>query len=112
VKKSNSKRLILVNVTQKYLIRRFKVCKSEHHRTIQIDHQPDVTTFQFNYPGVYLQLNPPIIRNSTTAVAATVLLSYRGDNRAVFVVGPAQPRPTALLPPRYEGKTRGCYCSR
>jgi hypothetical protein len=26
---------------------KFKVCKSAHHRTIQIDHQPDATIFQF-----------------------------------------------------------------
>jgi len=26
---------------------KFKVCKSLHHRTIQINHQPDATTFQF-----------------------------------------------------------------
>jgi hypothetical protein len=25
----------------------FKVCKSVHHRTIQINHQPDATVFQF-----------------------------------------------------------------
>ena len=25
----------------------FKVCNSEHHRTIQINHQPDATVFQF-----------------------------------------------------------------
>ena len=25
----------------------FKVCKSVHHRTIQINHQPDATIFQF-----------------------------------------------------------------
>ena len=25
----------------------FKVCKSVHHHTIQIDHQPDATIFQF-----------------------------------------------------------------
>jgi len=24
-----------------------KICKSVHHRTIQIDHQPDATIFQF-----------------------------------------------------------------
>ena len=29
----------------------------------------------------------------------------------LFVVGPARPRPTALLSPRSNGKTRGCYCS-
>ena len=41
-----------------------------------------------------------------------VLPSYRGDSRAVFVVGPAGPTMnTARLSPRYEGKTRGCHCS-
>jgi len=34
----------------------------------------------------------PIIRSSITAVAASGLSSYRGDSRAVFVVGPARPR--------------------
>jgi hypothetical protein len=27
--------------------RKFKVCKSMHHHTIQINHQPDATIFQF-----------------------------------------------------------------
>jgi hypothetical protein len=36
---------------------RFKVCKSVHHRTIRINHQPDATIFQFFYPDVYCQLN-------------------------------------------------------
>jgi hypothetical protein len=26
---------------------KFKVCKSVHHRTIKINHQPDATIFQF-----------------------------------------------------------------
>ena len=39
-----------------------------------------------------------------------VLPSYRGDSRAVFVVGPTTN--TAQLSPRYEDKTRGCHCSR
>jgi hypothetical protein len=26
---------------------KFKVCKSVHHRTIQINHQPEATIFQF-----------------------------------------------------------------
>ena len=26
---------------------KFKVCKSVHHRTIEINHQPDATVFQF-----------------------------------------------------------------
>ena len=29
----------------------------------------------------------------------------------LVVVGPDRPRPTALLPLRSHGKTRGCYCS-
>jgi ABC-type uncharacterized transport system permease subunit len=29
---------------------KFKVCKSVHHRTVQINHQPDVTVFQFIIP--------------------------------------------------------------
>jgi hypothetical protein len=36
---------------------KFKVCKSLHHHMIQIDHQPDATTFPVYYPEVYLQLN-------------------------------------------------------
>ena len=30
-----------------YLNVKFKICKSLHHRTIQINHQPDATIFQF-----------------------------------------------------------------
>jgi len=33
-----------------YMISKFKICKSVHHRTIQINHQPDVTVFQFIIP--------------------------------------------------------------
>jgi len=41
-----------------------------------------------------------------------VLPSYRGDSRAVFMVGPAGPTTnTVRLSPRYESKTRGCRCS-
>jgi len=35
----------------------FKVCKSVHHRTIQINYQPVATIFRFSFPDVYLQLN-------------------------------------------------------
>jgi len=42
----------LLNVSLNAEVRRntaakFKVCKSLHHRTIQINHQPDATIFQF-----------------------------------------------------------------
>jgi hypothetical protein len=50
----------------------------------------------------------PIIRGSTTAVAASGFPLERGSSSAL---GPARPRPTALLPPRSNGKTRGCYYS-
>ena len=36
---------------------KFKVSKSMHHRTVQINHQPDATVFPVYYPDVYLQLN-------------------------------------------------------
>ena len=38
-----------------------------------------------HFSGVF----PPIIRSSMTAVATSGLPLYRGDSRAVFVVGPA-----------------------
>jgi hypothetical protein len=44
----------------------------------------------------------PIIRSSTTAVAASGFTVAVGRGRA---------RPTALLPPRSNSKTRSCYCS-
>jgi hypothetical protein len=53
----------------------------------------------------------PIIRSSTTAVAASGLPLERGDSSAVGrgragqpASRPARPRPTALLPPRSNGK--------
>jgi hypothetical protein len=49
---------------------KFKVCKSVHHRTIKINHQPDATIFQFifltfvysstclgNFPAHHQELN-------------------------------------------------------
>jgi hypothetical protein len=51
---------------------KFKVCKSVHHRTIQINHQADATIFQFIIlTFVYTSVSPPIIRSSKTAVAAS-----------------------------------------
>jgi len=72
-----------------------EVCKSMHHRTIQINNQPVATIFQFCYPDVYLQFNMfrAFPRSSSGAQGLhwqpVVLPSYRGDSRAVFVVGPA-----------------------
>jgi hypothetical protein len=36
-----------VLLTSNFSENKFKVCKSVHHRTIQINHQPDATIFQF-----------------------------------------------------------------
>jgi hypothetical protein len=36
---------------------KIKVCKFVHHRTIQINHQPDANNFSVYYPDVCLQLN-------------------------------------------------------
>ena len=69
------------------LVHIFKGCKSVHHRTIQINHQPDATIFQFiiltfiySSSGVF----PPIIRRSVTAVAASDLPSYHQPDATIF----------------------------
>jgi hypothetical protein len=53
---------------------KFNVCKSVNHRTIQTNHQPDATIFQFIiltfiYSSTCFGLFPPLIRSSMTAVA-------------------------------------------
>jgi hypothetical protein len=70
------------------------------------------------YPDVCFQLNMFRVFSRPPSGAQLlqwqplVLPSYRGDSRAVFMVGPAGPTTnTARLSPRYEGKTRGCHCS-
>jgi hypothetical protein len=83
---------------------KFKVCKSVHHRTIQINHQPDATIFQF--------IILTFVYNSTCFgqfPAHHQELNECSGSRASFVVGPVGPTTnTARL---YEGKTRGCHCS-
>jgi hypothetical protein len=74
--------------------------------------------FSVYYPDVCLQLNKfwtfsrPSLGAKWLHWQTLVLPSYRGDRRAMFVVGTAGP-PTniARLSPRYEGKTRGRHCS-
>ena len=106
------------NATQ---ILKFKVCKSLHHRTIQIDHQPDATIFQFiiltfiysatcfgRSPAHHQKLNDcsSSLWFYLRIVVTVVLCSWSGR----LITGPTTN--TARLSPRYEGKTKGCYCSR
>ena len=88
---------------------KFKVCNSVHHRTIQINHQPDATIFQFiiltfvysstcfgRFPAHQQELNDcsGSLWFYLRIVVTVVLCSF-----------------TARLSPRYEGKTRSCHCS-
>ena len=60
--------------------------------SIQINQPTRCTTFSSLLLDVYLQLN--MFRGALTPI----------------IRSPARPRPTALLSPRSEGKTRGRYC--
>jgi hypothetical protein len=98
---------------------KFKVCKSVHHRTIQINHQPDAITFQFiiltfvysstcfgRFFAHHQDLNDcsGSLRFYFRIVITVVRCSWSGR--------PAGPTTnTARLSLRYEGKTRGCHCS-
>jgi len=43
----SSQTFLLRKPEWKTLLRKFKVCRSVHYRSIQINHQPDTTVFQF-----------------------------------------------------------------
>jgi hypothetical protein len=66
-----------------------------HHRTIQINHQPDAKIFQFIiltfiYSSTYFGLFPHPSSGAQWLQRQPLFLpSYRGDSRTVFVVGPA-----------------------
>jgi hypothetical protein len=98
---------------------KFKVCKSVHHRTIQINRQPDATIFQFiilkfvysstcfgRFSAHHQELNDcsGSIRFYLCIVVTVVLCSQSGRP-------PGPTTNTARLSLRYEGKTRGCHCS-
>jgi hypothetical protein len=76
---------------------KFKICKSVHYRTIQINHQPDAPVFQFIilkfvYSSTCFGGSRPSSGSQWLQWRPLVLPSYRDDSRAVFVVGPARPR--------------------
>jgi hypothetical protein len=96
-----------------------------HHRTIQINHQPDATVFQFiimtfvysstcfgRFPVHHQyesQSNARVYHSECDVTSRTYFY-------AVLLVGPAgrstgPTTNTAQLSPRYEGKTRSCHCS-
>jgi len=122
--------LITQNSKNMYINLRF--VKSVHHRTIQINHQPDATIFQFiiltfvysstcyRHSPAHPQWLQRLITGSTTNTAR-LSPRYEGKTRGCRcshwapdgggenVTGPTTN--TARLSPRYEGKTRGCHCS-
>ena len=87
-----------------------KVCKSVHHHAIQISHSTRCNSFSSLLLDVYVQLN--MFRASSRPSSGAqqlqqqplVLPLERGGSSAVS-------RGRALLPQRYNGKARGCYCS-
>jgi hypothetical protein len=87
---------------------RFKVCKSVHYRTIQINHQPDATVFQF--------IILIFIYSSTCFGRFFVHHQELNDCSGslwfylCIVVTGHRPQ-TQHYSPRYESKTRGCHCS-
>ena len=98
---------------------KFKVCKSVHHRTIQINHQLDATIFQFiiltyvysstcfgHFPAHHQELNDcsDSLWVYLRIVVTGVVCSWSGRS--------ADPTTnTSRLSPRFQGKTRGCHCS-
>jgi len=98
---------------------KIKVCKSVHHRKIQINHQPDATVFQFviltfvysstcfgRFPAHHQELNDysGSLWFCIRIVVTVVLCSWSG-----WPAG--RTTNTARLSSRYACKTRACHCS-
>jgi hypothetical protein len=92
---------------------KFKVCKSVHYRTIKVNHQPDVTVFQFiiltSVYGSTCFGRFPTHRQELNDCSDSLWFYLRIVVTAGRPAGPTTN--TARLSPRYEGKTRGCHCS-
>jgi len=102
-----------------FKIEKFKVCKSVNHHTIKINQPTRYNNFSNLLLDVYLQLN--MFRASsrpTSGVNNCINSLWVSRWRVVVAVllvvvgpGPARPRQKALLSPRSNSKTRGCYYS-
>ena len=95
----------------------FKVCKSVHHRSIQINLRTRCNNFsslllKFMYSSTCF--GRPHAHHQELNNCSSSLWFYRWSVVVavlLVVVGPARPRSTALLSLRSNGKTTGCYCS-
>jgi len=99
----------------------FKVCKSVHHHTIQIDHQPDATIFQFiiltfgRSPAHYQELDcSSSLRFYLRIVVIARPRTQHGYHRNMKVIPEADTAVIELLmmgrrtPERQDNKLKNC----
>jgi len=72
-----------------------------HHRTIQIDHQPDATIFSVYYPDVYLQLNMFRVFSRPSSRAATAVVE-------LLMMGGRTPETCWAANKRQDNKLKNC----
>ena len=98
------------NYTIYFTICEFKVCKSVHHHTVQINRPTRCNNFSCLLLNVYSYVQLNMFRASSRPSSGAKQLLQQPLILPLERVG-SSPRPTALLPPRSNGKTRGCYSS-